>query len=141
MDEFGITLAALGLGWIGEPAFAQLIEPLFAALGVTSPQLIHGISLLFAFSAISFLHIVVGELAPKSLAIREAERVGLWTAAPLYGFYWLMYPAIWLLNTSAAAVLRLTGLSSEHGTDAHYSTEELKLILRSRRASARNRPT
>ena len=134
--QLGITLASLGLGWIGEPAFAQLIEPLFAVLGVTSPQLIHGISLLFAFSAISFLHIVVGELAPKSLAIREAERVGLWTAAPLYGFYWLMYPAIWLLNTSAAAVLRLTGLSSEHGTAAHYSTEELKLILRSRRAWA-----
>ena len=134
--QLGITLASLGLGWIGEPAFAQLLEPLFELAGVSSPELIRGVSLLFAFSAISFLHIVVGELAPKSLAIREAERIGLWTAAPLYGFYWAMYPAIWVLNHSSAAVLRLVGLSSAHGTDAHYSTDELKLILRSRRANA-----
>jgi CBS domain containing-hemolysin-like protein len=134
--QLGITLASLGLGWIGEPAFAQLLEPLFQLAGITSPELIRGISLVFAFSAISFLHIVVGELAPKSLAIREAEKIGLWTAAPLYAFYWAMYPAIWVLNHSSAAVLRLAGLSSEHGTDAHYSTDELKLILRRRRAQA-----
>lgn len=134
--QLGITLASLGLGWIGEPAFAQLLEPVFDLLGVRSPELIHGISLVFAFTVISFLHIVVGELAPKSLAIREAEKISLWAAAPLYGFYWTMYPAIWALNSSANAVLRLAGLSSEHGTEAHYSTDELKLILRSRRAAA-----
>jgi CBS domain containing-hemolysin-like protein len=133
--QLGITLASLGLGWIGEPAFAQLLEPLFELAGVTSPDVIRGISLVFAFSAISFLHIVVGELAPKSLAIRQAEKIGLWTAAPLYGFYWAMYPAIWLLNRSAGAVLRFAGLSSDHATDAHYSTEELKLILRARRTN------
>lgn len=134
--QLGITLASLALGWIGEPAFARLLAPLFELVGVSSPQLIHGISLVFAFTAISFLHIVVGELAPKSLAIRQSERIGLWTATPLYAFYWLMYPAIWVLNNSAAAVLRLAGLSSEHGADSHYSTDELKLILRARRASA-----
>lgn len=134
--QLGITLASLGLGWIGEPAFAQLLEPVFDLLGVRSPELIHGISLVFAFTVISFLHIVVGELAPKSLAIREAEKISLWAAAPLYGFYWTMYPAIWALNSSANAVLRLAGLSSEHGAEAHYSTDELKLILRSRRAAA-----
>ena len=134
--QLGITLASLGLGWIGEPAFAQLLEPVFDLLGVRSPELIHGISLVFAFTVISFLHIVVGELAPKSLAIREAEKISLWAAAPLYGFYWTMYPAIWALNSSANAVLRLAGLSSGHGTEAHYSTDELKLILRSRRAAA-----
>ncbi|MCG5074767.1 hemolysin family protein [Paraburkholderia tagetis] len=134
--QLGITLASLGLGWIGEPAFAQLLEPVFDLLGVRSPEVIHGISLAFAFTVISFLHIVVGELAPKSLAIREAEKISLWAAAPLYGFYWTMYPAIWALNSSANAVLRLAGLSAEHGTEAHYSTEELKLILRSRRAAA-----
>ncbi|HKT99904.1 MAG TPA: hemolysin family protein [Paraburkholderia sp.] len=134
--QLGITLASLGLGWIGEPAFAQLLEPVFDLLSVRSPELIHGISLVFAFTVISFLHIVVGELAPKSLAIREAEKISLWAAAPLYGFYWTMYPAIWALNSSANAVLRLAGLSSEHGTEAHYSTDELKLILRSRRAAA-----
>ncbi|WP_144150743.1 hemolysin family protein [Paraburkholderia sp. BCC1885] len=133
--QLGITLASLGLGWIGEPAFADLLTPVFKLLGIESEKLIHGVSLFFAFSCISFLHIVVGELAPKSLAIRQAEKVSLWAATPLYGFYWAMYPAIWLLNTSANAVLRLAGLTADHGGDAHYSTEELKLILRGRRAN------
>lgn len=129
--QLGITLASLGLGWVGEPAFASLLEPLFEAVGVTSPQLVHGISFIFAFVTISFLHIVVGELAPKSLAIRMPEAVGLWCAVPLYGFYWAMYPAIWMLNHSANMVLKVAGLSGAGGHgDAHYSNEELKLILR-----------
>jgi len=99
--QLGITLASLGLGWVGEPAFASLLAPVFGRLGITSPELIHGISIACAFTIISFLHIVVGELAPKSLAIRNPEQIGLLSAAPLYGFYWLMYPAIWLLNSSA----------------------------------------
>ena len=85
--QLGITLASLGLGWIGEPAFARILEPMFSRLGVTAPELIHGISFACAFSIISFLHIVAGELAPKSLAIRNPEQIGLWSAAPLYGFY------------------------------------------------------
>lgn len=109
--QLGITLASLGLGWIGEPAFATLLHPLFALLGVESEKLIDSISLFFAFSVISFLHIVVGELAPKSWAIRRSEQVGLWLAMPLYGFYWLMYPFIWVLNSSANFVLRLFGMS------------------------------
>jgi CBS domain containing-hemolysin-like protein len=133
--QLGITLASLGLGWIGEPAFADLLTPVFKLLGIESEKLIHGISLFFAFSCISFLHIVVGELAPKSLAIRQAEKVSLWVALPLYAFYWAMYPAIWLLNNSANAVLRIAGLSADHGGDTHYSNEELKLILRARRTS------
>ena len=131
--QLGITLASLGLGWIGEPAFATLLHPLFALIGVESEKLIDSISLFFAFTVISFLHIVVGELAPKSWAIRRAEQVGLWLATPLYGFYWVMYPFIWVLNSSANFVLRLFGISAEHGHDAHYSTDELKLILRGRR--------
>ncbi|WP_240158075.1 hemolysin family protein [Burkholderia sp. Tr-860] len=134
--QLGITLASLGLGWIGEPAFAEILSPLLDALGIESPQLVHAISLVFAFSVISFLHIVVGELAPKSMAIRQPEQVGLWLALPLYAFYWMMYPAIWVLNSSANAVLRIVGLSAEHGGDSHYSTDELKLILRSRRNAA-----
>jgi CBS domain containing-hemolysin-like protein len=133
--QLGITLASLGLGWLGEPAFAALLHPLFALAGIESVKLIDAISLFFAFSCISFLHIVVGELAPKSWAIRRAEQVGLWVAMPLYGFYWAMYPFIWVLNSSANFVLRLFGLSGEHGGDAHYSTDELKLILRGRRLS------
>ncbi|CAH2792976.1 MAG: Magnesium and cobalt efflux protein CorC [Candidatus Burkholderia crenata] len=128
--QLGITLASLGLGWLGEPAFARLLHPLFALAGIESTKLIDAVSLFFAFSCISFLHIVVGELAPKSWAIRRAEQVGLWVAMPLYGFYWAMYPFIWVLNSSANFVLRLFGLGAEHGGDAHYSTDELKLILR-----------
>lgn len=129
--QLGITLASLGLGWVGEPAFAALLEPVFHLLGVTSPQVVHGVSFVIAFGVISFLHIVVGELAPKSLAIRMPEAIGLWCAVPLYGFYWTMYPAIWLLNASSNMVLRVVGLSGAHAAhDTHYSTEELKLILR-----------
>ncbi|WP_133646672.1 hemolysin family protein [Paraburkholderia flava] len=137
--QLGITLASLGLGWIGEPAFAELLSPLFELFGIHSLPIAHAISLFFAFTCISFLHIVVGELAPKSLAIRQAERISLWTAMPLYAFYWAMYPAIWVLNSSANAVLRIAGLSSEHSSDSHYSTDELKLILRGRRAGVQHR--
>jgi CBS domain containing-hemolysin-like protein len=136
--QLGITLASLGLGWIGEPAFADLLAPLFERInlvkpGSISPNLIHGISFVFAFSFISFLHIVVGELAPKSMAIRSPEKVGLFSAVPLYGFYWLMYPAIWLLNASANLTLRVFGLDARQNHDTHYTADELKLILRSHR--------
>lgn len=128
--QLGITLASLGLGWIGEPAFARTLLPVFDLLGIQSQEIIHGVSFFFAFFVISFLHIVVGELAPKSMAIRMPERVSLWTAPALYLFYWLMYPVIWVLNSSSNTVLRWLGLDAVHGSDAHYSPEELKLILR-----------
>lgn len=128
--QLGITLASLGLGWVGEPAFARILEPILLAAGVESEKLLHGISFVVAFSVISYLHIVIGELAPKSLAIRNPEVVGLWSAPPLYAFYWMMYPAIYLLNGSANFVLRVAGLSGKGGHDSHYSNEELKLILR-----------
>src|SRR6202012_4526599 len=90
--QLGITLASLGLGWIGEPAFAKLLHPLFQLFGVESEKLIDSISLFFAFSVISFLHIVVGELAPKSWAIRRSEQVGLWLAMAVFRFYLAMCP-------------------------------------------------
>lgn len=128
--QLGITLASLGLGWVGEPAFVKLLLPLFGMVGVVSEPLIHSISFAVAFLIISYLHIVVGELAPKSMAIRMPERISVWTAVPLYCFYWLMYPAIWMLNHSANWVLRKLGMDVEHGHDSHYSADELKLILR-----------
>ena len=92
--QLGITLASLGLGWIGEPAFAYLLKSLFIFLGISSLELITFISFFTAFFIISFLHIVVGELMPKSIAIRQSEVVSVWTAVPLYGFYWIMFPVI-----------------------------------------------
>lgn len=133
--QLGITLASLGLGWVGEPAFARMLDPLFQLAGIRSPEVIHNISVAFAFSMISFLHIVVGEQAPKSMAIRNPEAIGLWSSGPLYLFYWLMYPAIWLLNGSATLILRMAGLAAQHDHESHYSTEEIKLILRSSRPS------
>ena len=133
--QLGITLASLGLGWVGEPAFAALIEPALVNAGVTSQKLIHGIAFVIAFFTISYLHIVVGELVPKTLAIRMSERIGLWTAPALYAFYWTMFPAIWVLNKSSNWVIKLLKLKSKDGHDSHYSTEELKLILRSSRPS------
>lgn len=133
--QLGITLASLGLGWVGEPAFAELLTPLLSTIGIESQKLVHGISFFVAFFIISYLHIVVGELAPKSWAIRKPELLSLWTAAPLYAFYWLMYPAIYLLNASANAILRVAG-QGEPGPhhEHHYSRDELKLILHSSRA-------
>jgi CBS domain containing-hemolysin-like protein len=135
--QLGITLASLGLGWIGEPAFADLITPALSRLGIQSPEVLHSIAFVVAFSVISFLHIVVGELAPKSFAIRSPEKTGLISAAPLYGFYILMFPAIRLLNVSANLTLRLFGVKQSQGHEPHYTAEELKLILRGNRQSGK----
>lgn len=127
--QLGITFASLGLGWIGEPAFAHLIEPLLFFIGIGSPQFTAVIAFFLAFSFISFLHIVVGELMPKSLAIRQSEKVSIWTAIPLYGFYWLMHPAIWVLNNCSNYLLKLFNLDIVHKGEYFYSTEEIKLLL------------
>ena len=132
--QLGITLASLGLGWVGEPAVAELIAPLLAKIAVTSPEIIKAAAFFIAFFIISYLHIVVGELAPKSWAIRQPERLSLWTAVPLYLFYWGMYPAIWLLNHSANAILRIAGQGKSQPHEHYYSREELKVILHSSRA-------
>ncbi len=131
--QLGITLASLGLGWVGEPAFAALIEPFLIHIGISSPKLIHTIAFFIAFFTISYLHIVLGELVPKTLAIRTAEKIGLWTAPLLYGFYWLMFPAIWILNYSANLVISVFRLSPNGTQDVQYNVEELKMILRSSR--------
>src|SRR3990167_7228444 len=127
--QLGITLASIGLGWVGNPAFAHLFEPVFLFLNMSSPELTRIMAFLIAFSLVSFLHIVVGELMPKSLAIRQSEKVSIWTALPLYGFYWLMYPAIWLLNSCSNLLLKVTHLDKTHRGEYFHSTDEIKFIL------------
>lgn len=127
--QLGITFASLGLGWIGEPAFAYLLEPTLFFIGIKSHQLVTVIASFVSFAFISFLHIVVGELMPKSLAIRQSERISLWTAVPIYGFYWLMYPAIWALNTCSNFLLKIFNLDGVHLGESSYSSEEIKLLL------------
>ena len=110
--QLGITAASLGLGWIGEPAFARLLEPVLLMAGIDDPQVMHSISFAVAFTFITYLHIVLGEQAPKSMAIRKAEAVSLGTALPLYIFHWVMYPFIYILNSSANAIVRRMGVET-----------------------------
>jgi CBS domain containing-hemolysin-like protein len=122
-NQLGITLASLALGWIGEEAFFQLLEPLLGANA-------RGIAAGLGFGIITFLHVVVGELAPKSLAIQRAEPVALWTAIPLRAFYRLAFPVIWTLNASAGLILRAFGLGRAKEVESLHSPDELRLILK-----------
>lgn len=125
--QLGITLASLGLGYIGEPAFARLLEPL---LGGLDPKTRHGVAFAIAFTIITALHIVIGELAPKSLALQKAEATTLAIIYPLGWFYWLFRIPIFLLNATAAVVLRLFGLKpAAEGDGEAHSEAELRLIL------------
>lgn len=125
--QLGITVTALGLGWIGEPAVVSVIGPLFESLNI--PAQITGIlSFIIAFSLVTFLNVVVGELAPKTVAIQKAEQVTLAIAQPLIWFHKLMYPFIWLLNHSARAIVKMFGFQQTSENEAH-SEEELRFIL------------
>lgn len=125
--QLGITLASLALGWLGEPAVSKLFEPLFTALNVPEAGM-HGISVAIGFIIITALHIVVGELIPKSLAIFSTERYALFTAAPLVWFYRITYPVMWLFNSITNGVMRLLGhdVANEHEV---YTGEEIKLLI------------
>lgn len=128
--QLGITLASLGLGWTGEPAIADLIViPLLHQYGVTNETTIHTISYIIAFSLITFLHIVLGELAPKSLAIQKSEGVSLWLSMPLLFFYRLFLPVIWLLNNAANLLLRLIGVKPASEHDAAHTEEEIRILM------------
>ncbi len=133
--QLGITLASLGLGWVGEPAFAHLITPLMSKLPFFSPGLVHTVSLVLAFTIITTLHIVVGEMAPKTLAIRKPEATSLQIAYPLHWFNRLTYPIIWLLNSAANGVLRLVGLGPLSEANGTHSEEEVRRLLASREDS------
>jgi CBS domain containing-hemolysin-like protein len=127
--QLGITLASLGLGWIGEPAFSSLVTPLLGAVGVWSESVVHSISLTMAFASITFLHIVLGELAPKSLAIRRPEELSLLVAPPLRLFYRVFYPALWFLNASSSFFLRMFRIAPATESELAHSEEELRLLL------------
>src|SRR5437867_1814454 len=127
--QLGITLSSLGLGWIGEPAFAHLLVPLFAALGIESERVIENTSIAVAFATITVLHIVLGELAPKSFAIRFTERVALWVAPPMRLFQLLFAPALWLLHRASRRPLALLGMTAETSGDLAHSEEELRILL------------
>ena len=127
--QLGITLASLGLGWVGEPVFAKLLEPVMRWLKIESPEAQHRIAFVVGFSAITFLHIVLGEQAPKSMAIRKPLPVTLWVAVPLEWFYRISYPFIWVLNRSSLWLLRLVGIQPASEAELIHSQEELRLMF------------
>ncbi|MFC3883435.1 hemolysin family protein [Bacillus songklensis] len=126
--QLGITVTALGLGWIGEPTVAHLLEPVFEKFHV-GESLSHILAFIIAFSVVTFIHVVVGELAPKTVAIQKSEQITLLFARPIILFYRVMYPFIWALNGSARTVTKLFGLQPASEHDMAHSEEELRIIL------------
>ncbi|QIK61290.1 HlyC/CorC family transporter [Dysgonomonas sp. HDW5A] len=127
--QLGITLSSLALGWIGEPVVSKMIITFMELVGINvSPELAHGIALPVAFLIITILHIVFGELAPKSLAILRPEQTTLFISYPLQCFYWICRPFIWLLNGFANLILKMFGLHTASEAES-YSSDELKYLV------------
>jgi CBS domain containing-hemolysin-like protein len=129
--QFGVTLASLALGWIGEPAFEKLIEPHLSIFGAYRVGVAHSVAAAIAFIIISWLHITFGELGPKYIAVEKTLGTALSIAHFLRGFYVVMFPVIWILNRTSNAVLRILGIRPATTTDVAHSQEELRLILAS----------
>lgn len=125
--QLGITVTSLGLGWLGEPTFEKLMHPLFDLLHLPD-ALTTTISFVISFIVVTYLHVVLGELAPKSIAIQHTEKLALTYARPLYYFGNVMKPLIWLMNGSARVIIRTLGVDPDAQTDA-MSEEEIKIII------------
>jgi CBS domain containing-hemolysin-like protein len=128
--QLGITLASLGLGWIGEPALAHLIDGMFAWLPPAAAAFTtHTIASVIAFSIITVLHIILGELVPKAMALLYPEEVSRWVAAPLMGFAWIMAAPIALLNGTANWLLSLLGINPPGENERLHSPEEIRMLV------------
>jgi CBS domain containing-hemolysin-like protein len=128
--QLGITMASLGLGWVGEPAFAELLWPVFRAVGITSATAVHTSAFIVAFTIITSLHLIIGEQAPKIYAIRRPELVALWCALPLKIFYIGVYPFLMALSATTSRVLRLVGIEAVSEGDAPHSEAEIRALVR-----------
>ena len=131
--QLGITIASLALGWIGEPAVANLVRPLLGSVHfipeASRAAVTHTISFIFAFSFITTLHIILGELAPKSIALQRAEQTALLAARPIHLFYLALRPAILVLNSLGNAVVRMIGIEPASGHQLVQSAEELRMAV------------
>jgi len=128
--QLGITLASLGLGWIGEPALSHLLAPVVSFFSpAIQSEVSHSISAGIAFSVITFLHVVVGELAPKSIALQNPEGTSLIVARPTMWTEFIFKPVILLLNGTGNLLLRLIGIQPASGHQLVHSVEELKMIV------------
>lgn len=127
--QLGITIASLGLGWIGEPAVSKLLEKIVAGFFADNPVLLHSVSFGIAFSFITLLHVVLGELVPKSLAIQATERYVLAVAPALYTFNRIFSPFIWVFDHLSIWILHLMGTKQATETEETHSEEEIKIII------------
>lgn len=127
--QFGITIASLGLGWIGEPVTSRILGPVFHVLGIESERTVETLSFGIGFTIITFLHIIIGELAPKSFAIRHPKSTTLFVAFPLNLFYLLFKPAIWTLNGTANYILRRMGMDPLTESERSHSEEEIRTLI------------
>jgi CBS domain containing-hemolysin-like protein len=128
--QLGITLASLGLGWVGEPAISHLLEPVIHLFPAdVQEDVSHSIAAGLAFALITFLHVVVGELAPKSIALQNPENTSLIVARPTIWMEWIFKPAIWALNGTGNFLLKLVGIQPASGHELVHSVEELKMLV------------
>jgi CBS domain containing-hemolysin-like protein len=128
--QLGITLSSLGLGWIGEPYLARLIQPVLVHVGISAVAIIHGVSFAIGFGIITYLHIVLGEITPKWLAIRKSLPTSLWVSPPLHLFYIIFRPAIWFLQASATWIMKsVFGMEPVAENELAHSEAELRVIL------------
>lgn len=128
--QLGITLSSLALGWVGEPALSHLIYPVLNLFpNAIRPELSHSLSAAFSFAVITFLHVVVGELAPKSIALQDPERTSLFVARPTLIAEQIFKPAIWLLNGAGNILLRMVGIQPASGHQLVHSIDELKMLV------------
>jgi CBS domain containing-hemolysin-like protein len=125
--QLGITIASLALGWIGEPVVSAIFGPIFTYVGLDA-GMIHTLSIAVGFLLITILHIVLGELLPKSLAILDAVKYSTATALPLVIFYKITYPIMWLFNHATSGLLRLMGRSMSEDHSSAHSDEEIKIL-------------
>ena len=125
--QLGITMASLGLGWVGEPTVSALLTPVLIPLGMPE-QALHFTSFLVGFLVFSSLHIVIGEQVPKTLAIREPVPVSQWIAYPLHASFLLLYPLNWLLNAASRSILRMLGVK-EHSTQDILTDVEIEGLV------------
>jgi CBS domain containing-hemolysin-like protein len=133
--QFGITLASLGLGWIGEPVVSKILIGGMELVGISlEPELAHQIALPAAFAIITVLHIVFGELAPKSIAIQRPEATTLFLSYPLHGFFLVFRPIVWMLNGIANFILKGVGITPSHGSEVH-SSDELRYLVQQQKDS------
>ncbi|MEO8512477.1 MAG: hemolysin family protein [Ignavibacteria bacterium] len=134
-SQVGITMTSLGLGWVGEPVTAKLLSPVFYWVGMTDEQTIHTLSVIVGFIFLTFLHISLGEQAPKMLAIKSPKSVSLIIAIPLNLFYVTFKPIVWLLNHAANLILRVIGIQQVPDSERINSEEELRLLISEGRKS------